>query len=174
MSTNRRMARSLTLLVGSTPSYSMHVECARQIAHVAVLTVQVFLRQKADLLLYRDRLLKQFGARQQSLVGPRFAPELVPQTQHPLDGGKHVAGEMRGIRRGGKLRDSLEGALQVSPAELGQATVVNSSRSDNDPNRGCRRRLSPATLPAPPRPGYKQCGRTQTTRSTTRKPSVFR
>src|SRR6266567_6772290 len=102
----------------------MHVERARQIAHVAVLTVQVFLRQTADLLLNRDRLLNQFGARQQSLAGPRLAPELVPQAKHPLDGGKHVAGEMFGVRRGGELPDSLEGALQVSPAELGQTTVV--------------------------------------------------
>src|SRR5260370_8360987 len=102
----------------------MHVERARQIAHVALLTVQVFLRQTADLLLNRDRLLNQSGAREQALAGPRRAPELVPQAKHPLDGGKHVAGEMFGVRCGGELPDSLEGALQVSPAELGQPTVV--------------------------------------------------
>src|ERR1035438_3613158 len=35
-----------------------------------------------------------------------------------------AAVKMYGIRRGGELPNSLEGALQVSPAELGQATVI--------------------------------------------------
>src|SRR5450759_5139635 len=36
----------------------MHVECARQIAHVAVVTVQVLLRQTADPLLNRGRFTR--------------------------------------------------------------------------------------------------------------------
>src|SRR5664279_1479481 len=59
-----------------------------------------------------------------TLANPRLAAKLVPQTKQPFDGGKHVAGKMHGVRRGSELPDSLEGALQVSPAELGHATVV--------------------------------------------------